>query len=153
MKLYLVRHGDALAEAIDPSRPLSEKGKIEIQSVARSIAPFNIKVKYLFHSGKLRAAQTAQILSTVISTQEPIQERKGLDPLDPVSAFVEELQFYQDDIMLVGHLPFMGLLVSSLIVNDENSPLVAFSTGCIVCLERENNNDNKRWIINWMIRP
>ena len=35
MQLYLIRHAHALAEEIDPDRPLSPKGRAQIKKLAR----------------------------------------------------------------------------------------------------------------------
>ena len=34
MIVYLVRHGDAVAASVDPARPLSNQGQVEIQRIA-----------------------------------------------------------------------------------------------------------------------
>lgn len=35
MRLYLVQHGEAVSEEIDPARSLSEKGKTDISKIAK----------------------------------------------------------------------------------------------------------------------
>ena len=55
MKLYLVRHGDYLADATNPAGALSNKGKSNIQNLADFLKTSSIHVSSFFHSGKLRA--------------------------------------------------------------------------------------------------
>ncbi|HDD66024.1 MAG TPA: phosphohistidine phosphatase SixA, partial [Nitrososphaeria archaeon] len=62
MKVYLVQHGEAKREEEDPARPLTEEGKREVEDVARFLAELGVRVDRILHSGKLRAAQTANIL-------------------------------------------------------------------------------------------
>ncbi|MCK4435025.1 phosphohistidine phosphatase SixA, partial [Candidatus Bathyarchaeota archaeon] len=54
------------------------------------------------------------------------------------------------DIMLVGHLPHLSKLASSLLVSDENRQVIAFKMGGIVCLQQDQQ---RRWTIQWMITP
>lgn len=58
MRLYLVQHGDAAPERLDPERPLSAAGRREVEAVARLLACAGARVAQVVHSGKLRAQQT-----------------------------------------------------------------------------------------------
>ena len=62
MRLYLVQHGDAVPERLDPERPLSAAGRREVEAVARLLAGAGARVAHVVHSGKLRAQQTAELL-------------------------------------------------------------------------------------------
>jgi phosphohistidine phosphatase len=73
-----------------------------------------------------------------------------MDPLDPTDPLAKEAQTWKEDVMLVGHLPFMGKLVSRLIAQGEDSDVVAFQPGSGVCLERKEEGG---WALVWMIRP
>jgi len=75
MKIYLVRHGDSVSMADDDRRPLSEKGIDEINQLVKLISPLHIRVKQILHSNKLRAKQTAEILSQSVHMQNPLEER------------------------------------------------------------------------------
>ena len=70
----------------------------------------------------------------------------GLNPNDPV----EPMARTTSDVMLVGHLPFMGKLVARLVAGDERKPVAAFVPGTVVRLER---GDADHWAITWMVRP
>ena len=63
MNIYLVRHGEAVSEKLDPKRPLTSSGREEVQRIGRLAAAKNVKVSAIFHSGILRAKQTAEILA------------------------------------------------------------------------------------------
>lgn len=150
MKIYLLQHGDSLAKDIHPERPLSERGETDIEFLGRFLSPLNIKVACVLHSGKLRAKQTAEKLAETLAIQCRIEARRGLEPLDEVTPIVNELNQLTEDLMLVGHMPFLDKLVSLLIAHDENIPIVLFKPGSMVCLERV---DAKNWHINWMMSP
>jgi len=149
MKLYLVRHGDYSTNNVKQQDVLTEKGTKEIEQMVNFLKPLHVHVSHLFHSGKWRAQQTAEILAQGLICKQPIEAQKGLDPNDEVTGFENELQG-DDDICLVGHLPFMSRLVSYLITGNENKEIVFFHTGTIVCLARD---ERTRWLIQWMWSP
>ena len=150
MKVYLVRHGDAVSSQFDPKRPLSEQGRAEIKKVASFIEPLKISVEHIRHSGKLRAAQTAEILADAVSAEKGCSEHEALGPNDDVTIIADELEAYNVDIMLVGHLPFLAYLISLLVAGKETSNVAAFDAGSIACL---NHSDPGQWHIEWMITP
>jgi len=84
MLLYLVQHGEAKREEEDPARPLTDKGKSEVEKIASFIAKTGIHIERILHSGKLRALQTAEILASHLKPPRGIEQADALDPLaDP----------------------------------------------------------------------
>ena len=150
MKLYLVQHAKAVPKQVDPQRPLTEEGQRDIQKVAAFIKPLNLVVDYLWHSGKRRAIQTAEVLAEVVKINEAKMARDGLAPNDDVTALKDELVPDQKDIMIVGHLPFVSKLASLLLRGDESANTVAFKQGGIVCL---GSSEGNQWQIKWMVTP
>ena len=63
MMLYLVRHGDAVGADVNPTRPLSEEGREEVLKVAHHLKKNRIEVDHIWHSGKVRAIETAEIIA------------------------------------------------------------------------------------------
>ena len=150
MKLYLVQHGEAVSKAVDPDRPLSERGRGDVERVAGLLERAGLRVGQTIHSGKTRARQTAEILAAMLSPDQTPSARGGLDPKDPVAPVAEQIADFADDTMLVGHLPFMARLVTVLLTADETRTVVSFQPGSIVCLERDETGG---WQLLWMIRP
>ena len=150
MKLYLVQHAKAASKQIDPQRPLTKEGHQDMQKVTAFIKPLKLCVDYLWHSGKRRAAQTAELLAEVIKINKTKTARDGLGPNDDVTVLKDELASLQQDVMIVGHLPFLSKLASLLLAGDESANMVAFKQGGIVCLSRSEIN---QWQIDWMITP
>lgn len=150
MKLYLVRHGESIATGVDDERPLSEKGREDIKRLARFIAPLKLQVSYIFQSPKLRAQETAKILSSNLSITKGIETRIQLEALASVNDIYDEIALLNEDVVMVGHMPFMGKLVSKLVLGNENKDVVAFKAGSIICLERIIN---EQWVIRWMLNP
>jgi len=150
MKLYLVQHGHAVTEAEDPGRPLSHLGEREVRCVAARLGDAGVQVTRVWHSGKKRAVQTADLLAKKVLSGRKTEHVKGISPNDPVTDFAFDADVWQEDTLVVGHLPFMSRLVSLLSLGDEEHELVRFSPGSVVCLEREGAH---HWVIAWMLRP
>ena len=149
MELYLVQHGEAKSKAEDPQRPLTERGREEVQRVAAFAAKAGLKVSQVRHSGKRRAKETASILAEHLSPAEGVLSISGLAPMDDVRPIAQILQKETAPLMLVGHLPFMDRLAGLLITGDPNRSVVRFRMGGIVCLEGEGDD----WAIKWVITP
>ncbi len=147
MDFYLVRHGEAKAEHQDPRRPLSERGRREVESVARAAAAKGIQLFAILHSDKLRAQQTGEILAEFLSPRFGVREIKGLSPEDDPILAKAELEAADGPLMLVGHLPHLGRLASLLISGDPERIGVDFQPAAMVCFSRTA----EAWKINWTL--
>ena len=98
MNIYLVQHGKPVSKEEDPRKPLSGKGVEDIKKTAAFLKRIGAtRVGAIFHSGKTRTRQTAEILgSTLLPGREP-QEKAGLAALDDVRSLVrlEPRVFFQ----------------------------------------------------------
>ena len=150
MKLYLVQHGKAASKEIDPQRPLTEEGRKDVQKIAAFIKPLGLYVDCLWHSGKKRTAQTAELLAEVVKINNSQTARDGLGPNDDAAALRDELASAEQDIMIVGHLPFLSKLVSLLLSGSELGDIVAFKNGGVVAMSRSEEN---LWRVDWIVTP
>lgn len=150
MKLYLIQHGEATTEEVDPSRPLTAKGRFEVQKMTSFLKGASLGPMVILHSAKARARQTAEILATQLGPDFQVKEREGLTPNDPVKGLANEMSEMANDLMIVGHLPFLGKLASMLLAGSEGKDLVAFRPGGVVCLQR---NEDQTWQVAWMVTP
>lgn len=149
MKLYLVQHGDSLPKEKDPDRPLSEKGFADVARLAAFLKG-RVRAARVIHSGKTRARQTAELLAAAMASDQKIEVLSGINPMDPTAPVAEQVQHWNKDTLMVGHLPFMGKLVARLVNGAEESGIVAYRPGSVACLER---SDDGRWTVVWMLRP
>jgi phosphohistidine phosphatase len=148
MKLYLVQHGEAKSEAEDPERSLTIKGEEEVHRVAKAAKRLDIWPSKIYHSGKRRARQTAEIVAQSLNL--PAQAVQGLNPLDDIRPWVEQISKETEDLMIIGHLPFLEKLTSFLLCGDEKARLVSFRYGAVVCLVRK---EDKGWAVSWILMP
>ena len=147
MKLYFVQHGHALSKQKDPDRPLSEQGIREANNLAKYLVEACIEIPQLYHSGKTRAHQTARIIRPCLKAQTE-DRLEGINPNDPVEPIADFLNAQSNDILMVGHLPFLAKMITHLVCGSATE-IVQFQPGTIVCLEKIEQN----WKIRWMLCP
>src|SRR5256885_5943028 len=121
MDCYLVQHGEAKPEQEDPARPLSDRGRRDVERVAQAAQRSEVAVAAIFHSGKLRAQQTADLLAAALSPVGGVRAVAGLAPLDDPAAARELLDQAAAPRMLVGHLPHLSRLTSLLLRSEEHT--------------------------------
>lgn len=145
MFFYLVRHGEAMSSADNPARPLSPAGRTGVERVAQLARERDVKISAIYHSGILRAEETAAILAEHLMPPLGVGRGAGLLPEDDPIIAKAELEEAQDSIMLVGHLPHMDRLAALLVAGDPNRRVVEFSPATMVCCVKEGG----RWRIAW----
>jgi len=151
MYLYLVQHGEALPKEADPERPLSQEGRAEVKKVASHLAAYSdISVQRIYHSEKLRAEQTAMIIARELHLGKRVEEGKELNPQSLPWGWVERLADIQENVMIVGHLPYLKRLTALLVCQDESKKCVDFTKGGVVCLFRDESGI---WSLQWIIVP
>ncbi len=149
MQVYLVQHGEAKPDAEDPARPLTDRGREEVRRVARHAAALGLQVAEIRHSGRLRALQTAEILAAALSPVLGVREMDGLAPADDPGKAKSDVESAVEPLMLVGHLPHLGRLASSLLVGEPEREIVRFRNGAIVCLVKSESG----WLLQWILTP
>ena len=150
MDLYLVQHGEAVSKESNPNRPLTSAGREKAGKTAAFIAAHaGIEIKRIIHSGKERALETAQIFADHLHIDE-VEEGKELNPQSAPWSWVERLSATGENLMIVGHLPFLKRLAALLICQDETKPCVEFHMGGVVGLRR---NESGLWSVIWIVTP
>ena len=129
---------------VDPQRPLSEQGVIDTQKLAGVFGGWDTGLKTIYHSQKKRAFQTAEIIKDKMAAKPQLIEQEGLLPNDPTDAIYDVIQKCSEDLLIVGHLPFLPKLVSRLIGVDESFVLLLMPASSLVVLQRE---DQGLWLL------
>lgn len=150
MKLYLVRHGEAVDPDLEGDPPLSPKGCHEVRQVASLLSEEGVCVDHIFHSFKLRAAQTAGILASMLTDDGTAQEQNGLGPSDGVDSLLDEMAGWTGDRMLVGHLPFLQKFCAALFTDSDSKVPFTIPTGSVICIESRSGDS---WSLRWMVKP
>ncbi len=150
MALYLVQHGKSLPKDQDPDQGLSEDGTTETERIASLAQDYGVSVSQIRHSVKTRARQTAEILARALKPQNDIQEISGIKPMDDVAACAAKID-PDENVMLVGHLPFMERITSYLITGSIDQAVIKFQNSGIVCLDKDPGT--QAWVIKWTLMP
>jgi phosphohistidine phosphatase len=109
-----------------------------------------VTVSQIRHSVKTRARQTAQIFARTLDPKQGIQEVSGIKPLDDVAEYAANID-PAEDIMLVGHLPFMERMTAFLITGSIDKPVFKFQNSGIVCMDKDL--ETKSWVVKWALMP
>jgi phosphohistidine phosphatase len=147
--ILLVHHGEAVNPAVDASRPLSERGRSEVTRLAEEAAARGVKPDVIWHSGKLRARQTAEAYWRACNPLAPFSAARGLLPDDPPNWMRDQLAGETRSTVVVGHMPHMPRLLRLLITGDADAVTVNFPQHGCVALEPEGN----RWKEIWRLEP
>jgi phosphohistidine phosphatase len=128
MEVYLVKHGEAKLESEDPQRPLTARGNLEVEKVARFAAGLRLPVSQILHSGKFRARQTAEILAQYLNPPHGVREQEELAATDDPGIAEELVRQAAEPIMLV-YLPHLSRLTSLLILGNPAKEVIRFLNG------------------------
>jgi phosphohistidine phosphatase len=147
MFLYLVHHGDAVGPEVDPRRPLSAVGRAEVDRIAAKAAGLGAKPVVVWHSGKLRAKQTAEAFWRACNALADLSASRDLQPDDPPQWMRDRLRAETRDIMIAGHFPYLPRLLALLVSGGEAGGL--FPEHGIVALE--TLDEGETWQERWRI--
>jgi len=151
MHLLLMQHGDALDKEQDPARALSSAGIAAVSGQGLWLAARLLPVGRILHSGKTRARQTAQLLAQKAGLTAVPQCHDGLGPLDLVAPVAAMANKAADNVVLVGHQPFLGKLASVLLCGDEALLHAGFTPGTICWLHRPQGESG--WHLHGFLQP
>jgi phosphohistidine phosphatase len=150
MELYLIQHGEAKSKQEDPERPLTDIGVENIKKTAAFFKQLPKEIHLIWHSGKKRAEQTAEIFKETIGTDVLMEICQGLAPNDDISIIKEKIETTeQDSIALAGHLPHLSRLASELLTGNQEMEIIRFKNAGIVCLLGEIQD----WELEWIVTP
>jgi phosphohistidine phosphatase len=142
--IYLVHHAEAVGPEVEPQRPLSAAGRTHAEELAAAVAARGVKPEVIWHSGKLRARQTAEPFLRLCNPFAAFAAIRGLQPTDPPSPINDLLTGETREILLVGHMPNLPRVLTLLVTGAE-SPLLAFPQHGAIALETTGERWTERW--------
>jgi phosphohistidine phosphatase len=146
--LFLVHHGDAVGPDVDVRRPLSPHGRAAVDRVAQAAAGRGARPAVVWHSGKLRAKQTAERYWRACNALAEFSATKDLQPDDPPGWMRDRLRAETRDLMIVGHFPYLPRLLATLRGEPEGA-YGEFPPHGIVALVTDDEGDT--WKEEWRI--
>ena len=128
---------------------MSTRGRVEADLLAQKAASRGTHPIVIWHSGKLRAKQTAEAYWRRCNPLSTFTAVRGLQPGDPTTWIVDAIAAESVDVMVVGHFPHMPRLLGHLLSGTVEAPPADFPKNGIVALEELEG----RWVEMWRIAP
>ncbi len=128
-------------------RPLSERGRAAVLLVADEAARRGVKPHAIWHSGKLRARQTAEAFWKVCHPLAALTAERGLQPADPPEWIRDRLFGEARDLMLVGHMPHLERLLRLMTGGGEPTTVTGFPLHGMIALEPDGDGWKETWRI------
>jgi phosphohistidine phosphatase len=145
--LVLVHHGDAVGPDVDPRRPLSPWGREAVGRLAAQAAARGVKPAVVWHSGKLRAKETADAFWRACNPFAEFSATRDLQPGDPPEWMRDRLRGEPRDILIAGHYPHLPRLLELLVTpGDRSAP---FPQHGVVALVTEDEGGT--WTEEWRL--
>lgn len=145
--LFFAQHGLALSKEVNSARPLSDIGMAQTAAIARHLGKIKLPPLHIYHSSKLRAVQTAEILAASVSeTPRNVKQHSHLSPNDDIQLLIPELQ---DNALYVGHLPQLDKLCAYLLTGHESTGIIQFQNSGVICLSLREGQGQ----LNWYLTP
>jgi phosphohistidine phosphatase len=149
LRLWLVHHAEAVGPEFDTRRPLTSEGQAHAEALALEAASRGVKPEAVWHSGKLRARQTAQAFWRACNALAEFTAVPDLQPDDPPGRIHDRLRGETRAILIAGHFPHLPRLLSTL-VGSGLTTRESFPQHGIVELETTDNGETWReiWRLN-----
>jgi phosphohistidine phosphatase len=116
---------------VDPQRPLSAEGHAHAAQLAERAREHGCAPAAIWHSGKLRARQTAEAFWRVCSPFAEFKMVRGLGPDDPPDVIHAAILKETRDILIAGHIPNLTALLQRVLGDAARFPahgMVALET-------------------------
>jgi phosphohistidine phosphatase len=137
MELYILRHAIAVSRddascPRDSHRPLTAKGTAKLRRVVRGMKALGLSIDAVLTSPYLRALQTAEIVADALGANQDVEITEHLAPDGDARALINLLASRGDthaSILVVGHEPHLGQLISLLVSGDERTAIALKKAG------------------------
>jgi len=162
MNIFLLRHGIAVEAGTgafnkDSERTLTPKGERKLWQVADAIAALEISFGVILTSPYVRARQTAEIIGEALDAKKKLETSEDLTPggsAKKLIDYINSLKPAPENVLLVGHEPFMSEFVSLLISGDSHGASVLMKKGGLCKLTVERALQHGRCAtLEWLLTP
>lgn len=158
LDLIILRHGEAGTRIPIPNedseRALTEKGKTEVEEVAKSLRRMKLKVSCIATSPLMRSLETAKIVAAGLKKKEELELWDELKPEGQRNALYERLSKLKEEsvVLIVGHEPLLSSLIGDLVSGRPSSRISLKKAG--VARVRVNTLKPKAsGIMKWLLTP
>lgn len=126
VSVFLLRHAVAAphtSPARDAERPLTPEGRAKMKKAVRGLKKIQPAFSVIFTSPLKRARQTAEIVAQAYAAKAKLKPLPDLAPGGAPKKVEETLRAQPagGDVLLVGHQPDLGRLLSLLVFNNPDA--------------------------------
>jgi phosphohistidine phosphatase len=118
---------------------------VAVTALAAEAAARHARPDLVWHSGKLRARQTAEIFWRALNALAQFSATRDLQPDDPPEWIRDRLCGESRDVLIAGHFPHLPRLLSLLLLNAP----VPFPVHGVISLERAEGGEI--WTEQWKL--
>ena len=154
MKIYLIRHGEAIDHETDSVKSdeyrfLTIKGRMTTRKIARHLKEELGAADKIFTSPLTRAVQTSEVIATSIKYKNEVEIANELKIGSSISRVFELIKHNSElnSIVLVGHEPMMGMLVNAL-SNKKDFYSFKKSGVCLIDFDTKKETGIYKWFLN-----
>lgn len=119
MHLYLMQHGAAFSDQIDPGRALSPVGQDQVRRSSLAMKTMGLALDLILCGAKKRACQTARIVAEALGhPAHLVRETEAFRPMataQEMFACLEDEARGRGSVLVAGHLPALSVLASALL--------------------------------------
>ena len=160
MNLYILRHGIAVDHgapgyARDSERPLTPKGRRKMAYIVQAMKAMELSFDVILSSPFVRARQTAEIVAAAYRAKRRLAFSDALAVGGDPRQLLEHLRRLDpalEDVMLVGHEPYLSSLIS-LLVSGRPDFTVTLKKGGLCRLEIESLKYGRCAALAWLLTP
>lgn len=158
MNLYLLRHGlaaESSASGRDSDRPLTPKGERKLRQAAKAMEALKLPFDLILSSPYLRARQTAEVVAETFGAQKRLEFSDTLKPNGSANELVQLLRERvpaREEVLLVGHEPFLSELIGLLVTGGTTSTIV-MKKGGLCKLAIESLKPGRCAALEWLLTP
>jgi phosphohistidine phosphatase len=159
MELYILRHAIAVERGTagyksDFDRPLTPEGERKLRRITKAMRNLELSFDLILSSPYVRARETAEIVASAFSLKK-VETSDSLAPEGNLREFVVELKTRTptpEGVLLVGHEPFLSLLIS-LLVSGSTKTSISLKKAGLAKLTVEGLRPGRCAQLEWLLTP
>jgi phosphohistidine phosphatase len=160
MNLFILRHGIAVEPgspgyAKDADRPLTAEGERKTRRIAGATEAMDLSFDLILSSPYRRARQTAEIVAEARKARKQLEYTEELTPGGSPRKLIEHIARLEpapENILLVGHEPYLSGLVSLLVAGNQDFN-VQLKKGGLCKLSTESLIHGRCAVLEWLLTP
>jgi phosphohistidine phosphatase len=160
MNLFIFRHGLAVEPgsagfANDSERPLTPKGERKLWKIAKAMEELELSLDLILSSPYLRARQTAEIVAEGLDLRKTLELCEALTPGGSVKKLIqliEQRRPVPDEVLLVGHEPYLSELIS-LLISGNTAIVITMKKAGLCKLVIESLQYGQCATLEWLLTP